>query len=259
MEYGRADLNEYLSGAAAHYLGYDLRRLWVRPYHNSAGHTLTAELYDLSSPEEAYGVLSWDWAGEPLDIAGAEGFYTQGALRLRKGRCYLWIISSTQDDRYRDDLLALAEGVADSLPQGLAIPRLVERLPKQGMNKNTVFYFHTKESLDSKVSLGKDNLLQLSRKTNGVLASYKLPEGEGNLLLVEYPREEAARASYSFLKGYFRKTALTEGPPGTFIGQTKSEVYEGVTQVGTLVAVALNGEKEEVCRRLLAEAAELGG
>lgn len=251
MEYGRDDLSEYLSSAAGQYLGYGFRRLWVRPYHNSAGQTLTAELFDLSSGEEAYGVFSRDWTGEALEIAGAEAFYAQGALRMRKGKYYLWLLSSTQDDRYREDLLALAEEVARHLPPGLPIPQLVQELPRSGIKKDSIFYFHTRPSLDSKVYLGRQNFLQLSRKTKAALASYDLPEGRANLLLVKYPEGEAANAFTAFREGYFSKATAAEDSPGLFIAETKSGVYEGVAQAADLLAVVLNAENQGVCRRLL--------
>jgi len=251
MEYGREDLSEYLGGAAARYLAYDFRRLWVRPYHKPNGHALTAELYDLSTPAEAFGVFSWDWKGEAIDIPGAQALYTQGALKLWKGKYYLWLVSSTKDDRYKEDLIALAEWVARQLAPGLSTPPLLRRLPKEGLEEKSIFYFHRKPSLDSKIPLGRENLLRLSRKTNGLLASYRLPEGDANLLLVEYPEEADGKALLAFRREHFRSATQVEEGPEAFIAETRSGVYDGIAPCGKLIAIVLNGERPEVCRRLL--------
>jgi hypothetical protein len=258
MEYGREDLSEYLDGSSSHYLSYNFRRLWVRPYHNPAGQTLTAELYDMSSSEDAYGIFSRDRAGEELNIPGAEAIYNQGTLKLRKGSYFLWLISSTQDDRYRDALIALADAVSRQLPSGLPIPSLVQKLPGDGLQNGTIFYFHTKLSLDSKVSLGRQNLLQLSPKTKAVLASYALPEGRANLLVVMYPEGTAAEAFASFRQVYFSKATPREDSEGFFVAETKSGIYEGMALSGNYLAVVLNGDSEKVCRRLLDSVGNIG-
>lgn len=254
MEFGREDLSKYLAGAAGHYLAYDFRRLWVRPYHNPAGEALTAELYDLSSEEEAYGVFSWDWTGETVEIPDAQALYSQGALRLRKGKYYLSIVSSTPDDRYRDDLFALAEEIARQLPGGLPTPPLVRRLPRKGLDEDTVFYFHTQASLDGRLSFSKENILQLSRRTNGVLARYLLPEGRADLLLVEFPEGEASDVFQSLRDKYFLKAVPIQESDSVFMAETRSGVYEGMVLMRRLIAIVVNGENEKACRQLLAAA-----
>src|SRR5512138_3897408 len=85
----------YMDGAGELYLAYRLLRLEVYEYTSENEDPILLELYQLASSDDAYGLLSNDWGGEPiaLDAAGApsppRALYGAGLLRAWSGELYL--------------------------------------------------------------------------------------------------------------------------------------------------------------------------
>ncbi len=72
-------------------------------------------------------------------------------------------------------------------------PALMGRLPRDGLVMRSRLFFHEELSIQDRLWLGGENILGLSRETNGMLAQYDLGGAAVQLLLIEYP--DAARAS----------------------------------------------------------------
>jgi len=70
---------------------------------------------------------------------------------------------------------------------------VVNRLPGEGLVARSPLFFHQELSIQGWLWLGGENILGLSRETNGVLAQYDLGGPRAQLLLIEYP--DAARAA----------------------------------------------------------------
>jgi len=57
-----------MNGAGELYLGYRFRHLEVFNYTSADQGNILVELYLMESPDDAFGLLSLDWGGEPVSF-----------------------------------------------------------------------------------------------------------------------------------------------------------------------------------------------
>ena len=68
---GSNNIFKYMNGAGELYLGYRFRHLEVFNYTSADQGNILVELYFMESPDDAFGLLSLDWGGEPVSFDGA--------------------------------------------------------------------------------------------------------------------------------------------------------------------------------------------
>lgn len=199
----REDLFDYMDGAGEIYLAYGFETLFVREYVKPAAPPMVAELYQMSSSEEAYGIFTHDTEGEERAL-GQGAYYGLGLLRFWKDRFFVRLLMERETAETEGVLLALGRSIVEAIPREGAKPRLVEGLPREGLLFSSVRYFHQQVSLNCHYYLADANLLNLSEKTAAVLARYQFKEGKVRLLLVHYPQPSEARVAYEqFGRTYF--------------------------------------------------------
>ena len=62
---GPDGLFDYMNGAGELYLAYRFVGLEVTRYTTPDGPDIVVESYRMETTDDAFGVLSWDWSGEP--------------------------------------------------------------------------------------------------------------------------------------------------------------------------------------------------
>ena len=58
--YDRETIFKFMDGAGEVYLQYGFRRLFVREFARAGSPTIGAQLYDMTSPGEAFGIFSFE-------------------------------------------------------------------------------------------------------------------------------------------------------------------------------------------------------
>jgi hypothetical protein len=224
--YDRKTLYDYMDGGAEVYLAFDFRNVFVRKYQNPAKEEIALDIYDMGSPEEAFGVFSCDRADPEAGI-GQESEYGYGLLRFRQGRYFVSITAAGDEERAEKAILELGKAVAPLLGPAGPPPDLLKCLPESGLKENRTSYFHAAVNLNNRFFVASENILGLGKDTDCVFAEYETgSEESGDLLIVRYQDEARARAAYkSFLKAYLPEagpeaTALTENRKWT-MAQTR--------------------------------------
>ena len=174
---------KYMNGAGEIYLAYDFRKLKVWTYARDGQTTITVEAFDMGSPEEAFGVLTHDVYGKDVEI-GRRSAYGMGFLQFWKGRWYFRILADEETPESRQAVQALGKALAAQIREAGTEPELLKRLPANGLRADTIHYFHTQICLNALYFFAVENLLQLSRETNAVLADYRFDEESAKLLIV---------------------------------------------------------------------------
>jgi hypothetical protein len=196
--FDRETLYDLVDGQADSFFVYGFEQAAVQTYEEGDGATLRVTLWQLSTPADAYGLFTSSIAGTPVAV-GNDGDADPGR------RVTFW------QDRYFADLyanpalpdvalLALAEAVSARLPAGGQRPALIDRLPAEGLVARSPLFFHEEISIQNEVWLGGENLLGLSRETEGVLARYEMDGRTMRLLVVQYPGTHAAAAGLTALQ-----------------------------------------------------------
>jgi hypothetical protein len=202
--YDRKTIFNYMDGGAEVYLAFDFREVFVRTYKAPWGDEIVLDIFDMGSPEEAYGVFSCD-REDPEAGIGQESTFGPGLLRFWQGRYFVSITSAAEEKKAEKALLELGKAAASLLGPPGELPPLLQLLPPDGLIKSKISYFHSSISLNNRYFVASENILSLDRgKTDGVFAEYEERSKEtAKLLVIRYPDDDQAQAvCQSFLKSY---------------------------------------------------------
>ncbi|MDP2898754.1 MAG: hypothetical protein Q8Q12_19625 [bacterium] len=244
-----ANIFDYMDGAGELYLAYAFVGLDVWKFTRAEAPEILVEIYEMGNSADAFGVLSFDLGGEEVGV-GQKSVYGAGLLRFWQGRHFARILAEAETPEAKAALLDIGKSVASDLPGGGTLPELVVRLPEAGLLPESVHYFHRKMCLDYFYYLADDNILNLNKETNAVIADYRTASGKAKLLAVEYdPGDSCAEASRSFHAVY-----LKQWPPGD--GAIRSNEIEGAQWVSSLrnanlLLIVFEGESQKDCEELL--------
>ncbi len=205
--FDRSTIFNYIDGGGEVYLAYGFSAVLVRTYEKPGEPPLEVAVFDMGTPEDAYGIYSYELEEENVDI-GQGGEYICGLLRFWKNRYFVCVIADKDTPTSKKGALAMGELIAAALPAPERKPWLLDHLPSEGLK--SCRYFHTADSLNRLYFVGDKNVLSLGRETEAVLARY----GSGNppcyVLLIAYNTgNDARRAFESFTRAY-----LPESPSG---------------------------------------------
>jgi len=170
--YDRKTIYDYMDGGAEVYLAFDFREVFSRKYkHPSAQDEITLDIFDMGSPEEAYGVFSSDRQDPDAGI-GQESEYGPGLLRFWQGRYFVSVTASGDEPSAEKAIHELGKLAAAQLGPAGFYPALLAALPATGLKKNRTSYFHAPVNLNNRFFVASENILNLDRKTDCVLAEY---------------------------------------------------------------------------------------
>jgi hypothetical protein len=245
--FNRQTLYDYMDGGAEVYLAFDFREVFSRKYGGPGGRDLTLDIYDMGSPGEAFGAFSCDRQDPGVGI-GQESEYGPGLLRFWQGRYFVTIMASSDDETAAAAILELGREAAKSLGPPGAKPDLVAFLPTESLRPDRTSYFHSVVNLNNRFFVSTENILQLDRSTECVLADYGAEGAEpSRLLLIRYPdASKAASARQSFLASYL-PGAGSEG-----LGQTEDKKWAGASVRKNYLTVVFEALSPEAARRLAA-------
>jgi hypothetical protein len=127
--YNSDSLYQYIDGGADIYLLYDFKALLHQDF-KSGTTEVTADIYEMSQPEDAFGIYASERSANYKFIAiGAEGYRDQGILNFFADRYYIKLSGSGAN---ADPLLdQFARSVAARIGGSRALPPLLEKLPRE--------------------------------------------------------------------------------------------------------------------------------
>ena len=206
---------KYMNGAGELYLGYRFRHLEVFDYTSADQGNILVELYFMESPDDAFGLLSLDWGGEPVYFDGApatisnqyftastRALYGGGLMRLWSDDIYARIMAERETPASKEAVLALGKAIAAGT-QYPPEPALVKFLPLEidafwKLRVDRLSFFRSHLVLNSIYYLSHENILDLDLSAEAVIAPYQHIPGSGDpkrsqILLLQYENPERAR------------------------------------------------------------------
>lgn len=236
---------EYINGGGELYKAYNMRRCLSRSYTNPDGPTIVLDIFDMGSSGDAFGVFTHEQEGEPLEV-GQGGLYRSGWLRFWKGRFFVSIYSEMETAAAEKAVRELATAVALLITDQGPKPRVVSRLPVEGLRPRSVRYLHHQTVLNYHFYLADENILNLGPRTDAVLASYQLGQETAYLLLVVYP--DAAKAEKA-LQGFIRHY-LPEAE-STGLALLENGKWSAARIEGKLLMIVLDSDSRRLAKGLL--------
>lgn len=236
--YDHATLYELIDGGAEVYRALNVRAVLSRQYVKPAAPDLIVDIFDMGSAADAYGAFHHDMReGEDAGV-GDESEAFGGSIAFWRDRYFVSEVALDDDTETCDAMRELGLVITAAIPSAGQAPPLVQSLPREGLVASQIHYFHDKALLDRHLFVGHENVLDLDRRTEGVVARYRIgqPGDAGDpstaLLLVLYPAaERAARA----------RRGLAGAP----------DLSESATR-GKLLAAVFGAPSQQIARRLIA-------
>ena len=203
--YNRENLFDYIDGGAELYLAYDFRQLAVQTYlpeknDSAENKSIIAEIWQMNSPADAYGVYSLDQEEKSVDL-GQEGVYGHGLLRFWKDKYFVRILGL--EDNLKEIILELGSKIDERIKKEGKLPELVSQLPLDSLVPGSIHFFHKQIILRNLHFFPAQNVLRLNEETNCVLADYSAGKDSLRLLLIQYPDTRMAEEIEDSLKAIY--------------------------------------------------------
>jgi hypothetical protein len=222
--YNRKTIFDYIDGAGELYIAYNFNGVKVRRYEKPGQPPMTAEIFDMATSEDAYGVFSFERQDDEAGI-GQGSEFGGGLLRFWKGSYFVSVFGEGQGREVETATLQLGKRISDSIKNGGPLPRLLNALPngKTGLAGKSIRYLHSHILLNQRFFISNQNILNLHSKTEAVLGQYTQGQQKSHLLVIRYADEkEAATALQKFKNGYMpaageKRTLQTEDKKWTTV------------------------------------------
>jgi len=234
---------DYMNGAGELYLAYGFDHLEVYEYTSDRQDRIMAEVYVMYTSNDAFGLLSLDWGGEPVTIHSTPPFqsepcvelpvralYGGGLLRIWSDNFYARVMAYRETVESKKAVLSLGQAIAAERKRP-AEPELLKVLPTTvgpdwKLRKDRIGYFRSHLVLNSLYYLSHQNILHLDHSTEAVTAPYEKRTQDGatkyvQVLFVKYALPaQAGKALADFHKAY-----LPEHQKGFDLGITTRQTH----------------------------------
>lgn len=209
--YSRQSIFDYMNGAGEIYRLYGFRELFVRRFVKAGQPDIVLEMFDMGSPEDAFGVLSHGREGQGEDVAiGGDSEYDRGLLFFWKGRFYVSIYAVRETPSAKRAVLDAGRTISRAIGVQGEKPKLIDYLPTHGLMEKSIRYFHNYFSLNLHYFVADENILHLDDRTKAVLARYQHKGAKTYLLLIRYQTPENAKAALrNFIRAYIPEAKRT--------------------------------------------------
>ncbi len=274
----RETIFDYMDGGGELYLAYKFGQLLVYKYLDKNDNEILVEIYEMQHPDEAFGLLSLDWSGEPVILhSGTEpltenpacpsytALYGEGLLRARIDNLFLRILALRETPAVKKIILNLGEAIAARSSQA-TFPALLEVIrPKADstwqIKKQRTGYFHSHLILNSLYYLSHENLLHLDPGGEALYTEWTRRDTDHKkstrLIIIKYPeRQKAEIALADFLGAYLTEKSIR--PEEIPASQKEKAVrledgWLGWKLVGSYLALVFEAPEEATVQELFGQ------
>jgi len=185
---------KYMNGGGELYLAYRFDHLNVCHYEAKDQDKILVEVYQMKTTDDAFGLLSLDWGGEPVILTSSPGkdlekelspsiappsraLYGGGLLRIWSGSLYSRIMAYRETPEARKAVISLGKAIAKDRSIA-APPEILKIFPKTvgkdwKLKKDRIGYLRSHLVLNSLYFLSFKNILDLDLSTEVVTAPYE--------------------------------------------------------------------------------------
>ncbi len=247
--YSPDNLFEYINGNAELFISYDFRNLITLTYNKDESTEITVDIFDMGNPANAYGVFSHSRENEDKFISDEiESEYGGGLLTFWKGKFYISILVYPETEGRKEIVKIISKMISNLIPGDNTKPSILSLLPAENLSPFSIRYFHHHIWLNSHFYISGENILNLGKDTEAVLAKY-YPEKENKtstifLLINYFDTKKAEIAVKSFLKNY-----LTDSENG--FSRLSDGNWAGIEQNGKMLTIILNAPDRDYAATLL--------
>ena len=244
--YDEKTIYSYIDGGAELYKAYNMRQCLSRRYTTANGPSIILDIFDMGTSNDAFGVFTHDTDGNVMDI-GQDARFRSGWLSFWKHRYFVSIYMEEETVAAEKAVKALGREVAARIEKKGFRPRILQKLPSEGLVSGSIRYLHHPIVLNSHFYVSDENILNLSANTEAILVNYQVVSEAARLLLISYSNLKVAKKSLkSFSKHYLPdadKTGFAEIENGKFAAAFLKD---------KLLTIILESDSRRLAERLLA-------
>jgi polyferredoxin len=218
---GRQRLFDYIDGGAEPYLTFGFKQVVNAPYGSAAkpDATMSADIWELGSPADAYGVFTKDHPGGPSVPVGDAAATGENQLCIWRDRYYIRV-EQRGGKPEPDALRKIGQAIANRIEAPRAsTPPVMALLPEKGQVPGSAKFFRDKLLLDNIYltdNLIEENIFTLADDVQAAAANYQQAGAEVPfvLMLIQYPsadRPVAAQAGLLKLRKTWDETIEKSG------------------------------------------------
>jgi len=217
----REDFYAYINGGAELYLNYGFRKLAKRNYLFEETYELKAEVFDMGSPANAFGVFSYSKDTSNLDL-GQGGQQIGSSLIFWQNRYFVSIFAHQEQEEIKDEMIRMGRAISKAIGKEGALPDVFKAIPQKMLVAGSTFYFHHHAWQNKYRYISNDNVFHIDEHVHALLNQYGEPPNRYYLLMVEYPSVQSARKAYKKATGrilpYLREHSTAENEKGEWMG-----------------------------------------
>jgi len=243
VRYQGREIFDYMDGAGEVYLAYNFRQLTVHRFERQGHPALIAELYEMGTPADAFGVFSFD-KQDPEAGIGQGSEFGGGLLRFWKGSHFVSIYGEGEGKEQEQAVLEIGRKLASSIVGTGEPPRLIRALPTERQIEGSVKFVRSHVLLNQRCFISYENILRLEADTEAVFARYDFGNEKTFVLLVGYPSEARAASALAT----FRKTYRLDAGG---MAQAEDGMWTGAEAEGPRIIIAFHAPAAEVVRQLI--------
>jgi hypothetical protein len=250
QHYVGEDLYTYIDGGAEIYQEYGFKQVLAQDYKNAAGKSLTLEIYEMKSPEAAYGAFTFKASGRGRAVAiGQAAELEDYYLNAWKGSIVFTLVGFDESAESLAGIQAVAKAADAKIPAAGSRPALMNRLPGDWGRALHIKYFTGALGLFNIDAFFKGDVFKCKAGAAAEIDGDWLflfrysDESESLRRLAEIQKTLAADAS---LKGF------TARPEDGFEGRTSKNKSFRAKTVGDLIVLALTGKGAAAAEKIVA-------
>lgn len=245
LTYDAHTIFDYIDGIGEVYRAYNMQRVWVYRYRKEGHPSLTVDLFEMGTPEDAFGVYTFERDGEEVGV-GQGSDYAAGMLRFWKARYFVAITAEQETEGVRQAVIRLGRAIARAIPHTASLPSLLRALPPAGRQEESLLFFRHPTILNRHFFVAERDLLNLSPQVEGVLATYPMGKAKVRVVVLRYPSEaEALTAWHTFGRAYLRE-GRQEG-----MVRTENRRWTAARRVGRVLAIVFDAPTRQRAEEML--------
>ena len=241
---------DYIDGAGEIYRAYNMQSCLSRRYVKAGETAITLDIFDMGTPEDAFGVFTFDTDGDRIAI-GQDARYRPGWLSFWQNRFYVSIYLEEESVAAERAVKALGKRVAAAAGESGSRPQHLNLLPQAGLDAVSIRYLHHPTVLNYHYYLFDENILLLSPQTDAILASYHRSGEQARLLLISYPKTLTARKALAGFREHYLPDADSGG-----LARLENGQWSAAAMHGRLLVIVLEAHSRLLAQNLIREAGQ---
>ncbi len=221
------EIFSYMDGAGEVYLAYHYTALLVQRYLRAGQEEILVEIFDMGTPESAFGISTYMRGRGPAIRIGQDGEYKSGLITFWRGRYYVCVRVEKENPGAARAVRKIGRVLADAIGTDGTRPGLLRCLPEGAYRPESLRYFFRDEILRAHITLPRDDLFQLTDSTEGLLV--RMRGDRSKVLVVRYPDTARADSALRSFAGAYVPVAGGEGfaerTGGAWVACRRKEAY----------------------------------